>query len=150
MKRLIVLNDKAGRFSSSNLEQAIREALLHHPEADACEFVEPTSTEALREHLSRYQNTLTHVWVAGGDGTVMQVVDAMKDQGLDYPIAIIPVGTGNRLAKNLGIPVTIKGAVEVALGSTLQRVDVGRINDTYFALMAGAGLDADIMHHVFM
>ncbi len=148
MKRLIVLNDKAGRFSASNLEQAICEALAHYPEADACEFIEPTDTQVLREHLTRHQNTLTHVWVAGGDGTVMQVVDAMKDLGLDYPIAIIPVGTGNRLAKNLGIPVTIRGAVDVAMGSTTQRVDIGKINDTYFALMAGAGLDADIMHHV--
>ena len=52
--------------------------------------------------------------VSGGDGTVMEAMSALV--GKDTPIAVFPAGTGNLLSINLGIPMTVPDAVDVALG----------------------------------
>lgn len=76
----------------------------------------------------------------GGDGMVQQCVDVLAGSGV--PLAIIPAGTANLFARNLGIPIDLEGAVEVALHGARRRVDVGRFNGERFAVMAGAGFDA--------
>ena len=81
------------------------------------------------------------VW--GGDGTVQRVVDTVA--GSDVTLAILPAGTGNLLANNLGIPIDLEGALEVALHGARQDLDVGVINGERFAVMAGAGFDAIMM-----
>jgi YegS/Rv2252/BmrU family lipid kinase len=76
----------------------------------------------------------------GGDGTVQRCVDVMA--GSDARLAVIPAGTANLFASNLGIPEEIAQAVDVALHGGQQRLDVGKMNREHFAVMAGAGLDA--------
>lgn len=81
---------------------------------------------------------LLFVW--GGDGMVQQCINAVgKDPAA---IAILPAGTGNLLARNLGIPQDIEQAVEIGLHGSRCALDVGRINGERFAVMAGTGLDA--------
>jgi diacylglycerol kinase family enzyme len=63
-------------------------------------------------------------------------------------IAIVPAGTANLLATNLGIPKEIAKAVDVGLHGTPRRLDVGVINGERFAVMAGAGFDAIVMRNV--
>ncbi|MCE3287902.1 MAG: sphingosine kinase, partial [Gaiellaceae bacterium] len=76
----------------------------------------------------------------GGDGTVQRCVDVMA--GSDARLAVIPAGTANLFASNLGIPEDIAEAVDVGLHGRQQRLDVGKMNGEHFAVMAGAGLDA--------
>ena len=76
----------------------------------------------------------------GGDGMVQRCVDAL--QGSDVPLAIVPAGTSNLFATNLGIEKDIAKAVEVALHGDRRRLDVGSFNGERFAVMAGAGFDA--------
>ena len=83
------------------------------------------------------------VAVAGGDGTVAQALRATA--GSETPVAILPFGTGNQLAVNFGIPASLEGAVEVAVGGVVEKIDLGRIGSEYFALIAGAGLDGEMM-----
>jgi diacylglycerol kinase (ATP) len=78
------------------------------------------------------------VW--GGDGMVQRCVDVLA--GSDVPLAIIPAGTANLFATNLGIPSDIEGAVAVGLHGARRRVDLGKFNGERFAVMAGAGFDA--------
>jgi diacylglycerol kinase (ATP) len=78
------------------------------------------------------------VW--GGDGMVQRCIDAAT--GSKATIGIIPAGTANLLASNLGIPKEIAGAVDVALAGDRRRIDLGRLNGERFAVMAGAGFDA--------
>jgi len=78
------------------------------------------------------------VW--GGDGTVQRVVDAVA--GSEVTIGIIPAGTANLLATNLGVPIDLDGALDVALHGARRSIDVGIINGERFAVMAGAGFDA--------
>ena len=79
----------------------------------------------------------------GGDGTVQRCIDVLG--GLGIPIGILPAGTANLLANNLGIPMDLHGALEVALHGTFRRIDLGRVNGERFAVMAGIGLDAVMM-----
>ena len=88
------------------------------------------------------------VVAAGGDGTVRVVCAEMAGRGI--PVGIVPAGTGNLLARNLGIPLARDQALDVALRGQDRAIDlVGIEGDgivgTRFAVMAGMGLDAAIM-----
>ena len=84
------------------------------------------------------------VAICGGDGTVMACLSALADSAV--PVAIIPVGSGNLLARNLGIPLTIDDALITAVHGVDRRIDLGRLGDGQpFAVMAGMGFDAAMM-----
>ena len=80
----------------------------------------------------------------GGDGTVTACAEGVAGTGV--PLAVIPLGTGNLLARNVGLPMGLDEALEVALGSVQQSVDAGRVNGTLFVVMAGLGLDAQMLN----
>ena len=86
------------------------------------------------------------VLVWGGDGTVRRAIDTVVADGLDASIGILPAGTANLLATNLGIPLDLRGAVDVAVHGDPRPIDVGRMNGTHFAVMGGAGFDALMIH----
>jgi len=81
---------------------------------------------------------------AGGDGTVNEVVNGMAESGCQ--LGILPVGTMNVFATELGIPQNdIKKALSIALGGHAREVDLARANDEYFVQLAGVGLDAAVV-----
>jgi diacylglycerol kinase family enzyme len=80
------------------------------------------------------------IFVCGGDGTVMAVVTALA--GSDVALAVLPAGTGNLLAANLGLGDDPATGVVVALEGGRKRIDVGVTGDRCFAVMAGMGFDA--------
>ncbi|MGE0877497.1 MAG: diacylglycerol kinase family protein [Acidimicrobiia bacterium] len=85
------------------------------------------------------------VLVWGGDGMVRRSIDAVmkRKAGDRVSIGILPAGTANLLAKNLGIPIDLRGSVRVALCGEPRRIDVGLVNrEQHFAVMAGVGFDA--------
>ncbi len=81
---------------------------------------------------------LLFVW--GGDGTVQRSIDVIA--GSETPLAILPAGTANLFATNLGIPQDIEQAVAIGLRGSRRKLDVGRFNGERFGVMAGAGFDA--------
>jgi diacylglycerol kinase family enzyme len=83
------------------------------------------------------------VFVCGGDGTVMAVVSALA--GTDVALAVLPAGTGNLLAANLGLGTDAATGVEVAIEGGRKRIDVGAVGDQCFAVMAGMGFDAQML-----
>ena len=84
------------------------------------------------------------VFVWGGDGMVQRSVDVLAGSGAT--LAIIPAGTANLFASSLDIPSDIEQAVEIGLSGRDRQLDVGKINGERFAVMAGAGLDARMIH----
>jgi diacylglycerol kinase family enzyme len=80
----------------------------------------------------------------GGDGTITACAAGVAGTGV--PLAIIPAGTGNVLARNLGLPMDLGEALEVALTGADQQIDVGLANGKLFVAMAGIGLDADMLN----
>jgi YegS/Rv2252/BmrU family lipid kinase len=92
------------------------------------------------------------ILVAGGDGTINEAVNGMAHS--DVPLGILPAGTANVLANELGIGKSMECAATVLASSLRERVALGLISsetdDTrrHFLLMAGAGLDADIVYNL--
>ncbi len=94
-------------------------------------------------------------WVvaAGGDGTVNEVANGLI--GLPAALGVLPVGTGNVWARQLGLPVypivhplRIQVAAQLLEASRVHVIDVGRANGRYFLLWAGIGLDAQVAQHM--
>lgn len=85
-----------------------------------------------------------YVLVAGGDGTVDSVVNAMMNRGINLPIGILPVGTANDFGKFIGIPSDVTKACKQILESEPKAVDIGKINDKYFVNVASSGLFTDV------
>jgi diacylglycerol kinase family enzyme len=87
------------------------------------------------------------VVAAGGDGTVRACAEALAGTGI--PLAIVPLGTANLVARALGVPGQAGRALEVAFGGRDQPVDLGRVaaadEGMVFAAMAGIGLDAAVV-----
>jgi YegS/Rv2252/BmrU family lipid kinase len=84
------------------------------------------------------------VLAAGGDGTVRAVAETLAGTGV--ALGILPLGTGNLLARNLGLPLAFREAIDAALCGTDRALDVGRLDDgTLFLIMAGAGWDAAML-----
>lgn len=89
-------------------------------------------------------DTYKYILVAGGDGTVDNVVNHMKQLDINLPIAVLPTGTANDFAKFLEIPHEVDLACEQILTSEPKAVDIGKINDKYFVNVASTGLFTDI------
>jgi YegS/Rv2252/BmrU family lipid kinase len=83
------------------------------------------------------------VCAIGGDGTVNETINGLA--GCDVPLAIIPTGTVNVLAMELGIPLDPPDAVRLLEAGTVTWIDLGRAGDRYFGLMAGVGMDAAVI-----
>ena len=86
------------------------------------------------------------VFAWGGDGMVQRCVDVLA--GSNVGLAILPAGTANLFASNLGIPQDIEAAVAIGLRGDRRELDVGRFNGERFAVMAGAGFDAAMIRDV--
>jgi diacylglycerol kinase family enzyme len=83
------------------------------------------------------------VFACGGDGTVMACVSALA--GTDVALAVLPAGTGNLLAANLGLSGDLATGIEVVLQGGRRRIDVGCAGEQSFAVMAGMGFDAQML-----
>ena len=87
----------------------------------------------------------------GGDGTIRAVCEELAGTGI--PVGIVPAGTGNLLARNLGIPLYLRSAVDVGLNGQDRAIDMVRVTgdkmeDATYLVMAGMGFDAAIMEGV--
>ncbi len=80
------------------------------------------------------------VVAVGGDGTINEVATSLVNTELT--LGIVPVGSGNGLARSLKIPVNLRRAIEIIRQKNTISIDVGRINGNYFFGVAGIGLDA--------
>ncbi|MDP1889966.1 MAG: diacylglycerol kinase family protein [Gemmatimonadaceae bacterium] len=84
-----------------------------------------------------------HLFVLGGDGTVMEAATGIAEAGGSMPIGILPAGTGNQLARALSISLSPRRAVAQLLAGTDRRIDLGILNGSRrVGIGAGLGLDA--------
>jgi YegS/Rv2252/BmrU family lipid kinase len=86
------------------------------------------------------------VVAAGGDGTINEVIQELV--GSETALGVLPMGTVNVWARETNIPLDITGAREVLLHGVTRRIDLGKVNDRYFLLMAGIGFDAVVAQAV--
>jgi YegS/Rv2252/BmrU family lipid kinase len=143
MKAFVALNPVAGH---SDVD-AVREALARHLGAAGISYHvhETSGKERLADlpgpAIERGFDTLV---AAGGDGTVSGLVNGLVHTGV--PLGIVPVGTVNTLARELGIPLDLDQAVRLLAGEhALAKMDVGQVNDRRFALNASVGVSVSTM-----
>ena len=129
----------AGKSTGGGLVE-LRRTLEEAGVTDPLWYEVPKSRKAPKQVKRALDEGAELVFAWGGDGTVQRCIDVLAGTGT--PLAIVPAGTANLLATNLGIPQDIEGAVAAGLGGARRAIDVGRLNGERFGVMAGAGLDA--------
>lgn len=110
----------------------------------------PNTTLLLTEYPSHAQKIVKKLLISnpekiiavGGDGTINEIGNALKGQ--DIPMGIIPLGSGNGLARHLHIPMNVTKAIEIALNGESTYIDVLTWNKRAFFCTAGIGFDAQV------
>ena len=98
------------------------------------------------EYLNAYVGGANVVVVAGGDGTVNEVINGLK--GKDIEIALIPTGTTNVLARELALPSSAKALGAIILGGNKKSVYLGCLDGRRFSMVVGVGYDAWVVNRV--
>ncbi len=118
----------------------------HHALAsrlDECDVLLTERPGHAAELASTHGGGYDAVFVLGGDGTVMEVAGALAEEKMTIPIGVLAGGTGNLVARALGIPLSVDKAVPALIDGDEVVIDLGR-TDTgrRFAIAAGVGIDA--------
>jgi YegS/Rv2252/BmrU family lipid kinase len=100
--------------------------------------------EALPQAILDNAGKIDSVVIAGGDGTLNAAAFGLLKSGL--PLGIVPAGTANDLARTLGIPDDVGGALDVIARGEERRIDIGRVNDQLFFNVASIGLSVELAH----
>jgi YegS/Rv2252/BmrU family lipid kinase len=119
---------------------ALRAALAARGVLDPIWYEVPKSRKAPKRVRRALEAGADLLFVWGGDGMVQRCADAVAGTGV--PLAILPAGTANLFASNLGIPQDLEAAVELGLHGRRRTLDVGVLNGERFTVMAGTGFDA--------
>ena len=97
------------------------------------------ATDMTRELVARNDPDIVLV-AAGGDGTVSEILNGLE--GGELPLGVIPLGTANVLARELGVGASIDRAIEILIAAVPVPVYSAKANEKRFLLMAGAGYDS--------
>lgn len=108
-----------------------------------------SSSDDFKEFLiDRDMTGCEAIIVAGGDGSVNQVVNAMMNQGIDLPLGVIPAGTANDFAMHIGMPTDLLEAVDRIAEMKIGSVDIGSVNDAFFINVCCGGLFSNISQNI--
>lgn len=145
MRAIAILNPAAGWRRSLELRKRLERAFPRH--GISCEIVlteKPGDAFDLAKQAADHDFDL--VVACGGDGTVNEVANALV--GSRTALGIVPIGSVNVLARELGVPLRAADAVRAIARGSPKPIDVGCANGRYFTLMAGFGFDAEVVANV--
>ena len=144
MRLLVIYNPVSGRGRSRRLFEKV----IDHLEAWGCHLrvIETAAAGDAEMWLRRlHVRSYDRVVIAGGDGTINEAVNGLADGNADCPLAIIPTGTANVLACEMGLPVNADIIARTIVCGKAVPVALGMADSRYFILMAGAGFDAHVV-----
>jgi YegS/Rv2252/BmrU family lipid kinase len=140
IKGTLFLNPSSGNRMAPSERARMREAFVEAG-LEVLEVKSGLPIEAIiREQLDRGRRLFI---AAGGDGTINHVVQPLVNT--DAMLAVIPVGTYNHFAKDLGIPLAWRDALEVAMRGSTRQIDCGRINERFFVNNVSLGLYPELV-----
>lgn len=144
IKRVIVIANPASR-RGRRLARHATEALASR--SIDCTLVLTERPGHAAELATRHAPECDALFVLGGDGTVMEVASALAEQRIDARVGVLAGGTGNLVARALGIPLSIAKAVPALIDGDELVIDLGRLTGgsvpaRRFAIAAGVGIDA--------
>jgi len=145
-RAVVISNPHASRVRDGRLKQALARLRAGGLTVDvAATTAKGHGAELARQALEDGADLLI---AHGGDGTLMEVAPELLASG--KPLGVLPAGTGNRLADNLGIPWDPRLAADLILKARPRAIDICRINAlggvAHFAVCGGCGFDAEVMH----
>jgi diacylglycerol kinase (ATP) len=143
VRRAAVVIHPAKHDDMDGFRADVRRAMTEHGWAEPL-WLE-TRPDDTGERLARQavHSGVDLVLASGGDGTVTACVGGVAGSGI--ALGVLPCGTGNLLARNLGLPLSLDQALTVALTGSDRRLDVGMANGRPFVVMAGIGFDAEML-----
>lgn len=146
LRILVVVNPVAGRAKAGTIIDTLQRQLKSSQ--GQLEFYETKREEPVGDIVQQaIEDGVERVYAVGGDGTVSEVVDGMALSGI--PLGIIPAGTGNVVAQELGIPLNFDKACQMlASTSAVKEVDAIQVGKQFFILAVGTGIDAQVMESV--
>ena len=148
---VVIYNPKAGQRRYPLFSSVIKRLKAFGVEVAVLETGARGDAEAFarraRQHsLMQVSDAPDAVVAAGGDGTINEVVNGMS--GGDLPLAILPLGTANVLAAEIGLKVKAEAIADTIWRGPAIDAHIGDVNGHRFTLMAGVGLDADVVANV--
>jgi YegS/Rv2252/BmrU family lipid kinase len=141
---LVVFNPAAGWRRRERLERFRRALEGMGCAVELCETTGPG--DATRIAARAGSDGFDTIAVAGGDGTINEAVNGLD--GAAPPLAIVPLGTANVLAHELGVPLDMEACARVVAGGSTRTVHLGAVNGRRFTMMAGVGFDARVVDKV--
>ena len=137
----VVLNPMAGSCTAADVRQALDRQLGEQIQTDIYETTGDQAEDIVAIVRAELANSPSVVVAAGGDGTISQVAEALI--GTDTRLGIIPVGTANIFARELGIPLDLEAACALLDGQPhTTSVDAMKVGEQYFVLQIGIGIDS--------
>lgn len=140
---LVVYNPTAGSAAGADMWLG---PVVHRLNARYTVTVLPTVPDMTpSDIINAIGKPIDLIVAAGGDGTLRYVLGAVADAKSDVPVGIIPLGTGNQLARNLMVyeenllSDPLDEAISIILDGVAMKMDLGIMNDQYFCICAGAG-----------
>lgn len=145
MRTLFIVNPKSGMDIAAPLRRQLLDAVSADPSADAHVLTRAGEATSIAEAAVR--QGYERIVVAAGDGTLNEVVNGIGDS--DVQLGLVPLGTGNVLASELGLsPDSLQRSLDVLRAGKIRRIDLGQAGTTRFLLMAGFGFDAEVVQSV--
>lgn len=139
---LLVVNPIAGDINKNKIVEEVKtQVKKHHKNFYLYTTSGDNDEEKIRQEIEK--NKIDRLIVAGGDGTINMVAEAIKD--LNIPVGIIPAGSANGLAVNLDLPPRLPEQVRTSLGSKLIEYDILCLNDIICLHMSDLGINAELI-----
>ncbi|MFZ7112881.1 MAG: diacylglycerol/lipid kinase family protein [Desulfatiglandales bacterium] len=145
-KLIIIVNPVSGKGVA--LEKAGEAKRILRRVGVEADLIQTRSPGHARQLSAKWADCADVLISVGGDGTLNELVNGVVDAASDTPIAVIPTGTANVVARELGLPKGLEAQVMIAAEGPLRRLDLGRAGDRCFAMCAGAGFDAAVVKAV--
>lgn len=149
MRCRLIVNPVAGHEQAgAHLEPILEQLRSVASELDV--VVTEQDGDGARAAFDAAQLGFDHVFVAGGDGTLNEVLNGVgrAEAFGRVTLGLIPLGTGNDFAQALGLTKDVDRAVQVLLGSQSVVVDVGQMNDVFFVNVSAGGFIAEVSEAV--
>ena len=139
---VIIANPTSGSFPyhAHRLEEAL--AYLRNRGWQADLWYTKTPEDARRLAHRAVVERADMVIAAGGDGTIHEIIQELA--GTETALGVLPIGTVNVWAREIGLPLDVLSACDVLLHGKTRHIDLGRANDRYFLLMVGIGFDGEV------
>lgn len=141
MKAKLILNPKAGNNLGIHYLPIIKKKFKDWKLEI---YKTKSSKDATRE--AKKSRKYDVVIVAGGDGTINEVINGLANSRVKF--GIIPIGTGNVFARELRLPINIYKICNIIKRCKIKRYDLGKANRTYFLLSCGIGFDATVLNEM--